>query len=46
MVKPDPFMRLTMDDLVKLTFGSNLELVAYIEGRGREDGIMPLAVVY
>lgn len=29
---------LTMDDIVRLTFGSNRELVAHVEARGRELG--------
>lgn len=46
MVKPNPNMRLTMDDLVKLTFGSNPKLVAYMEAHGKEKGLTPLAVLY
>jgi Flp pilus assembly CpaF family ATPase len=37
MVKQDPPRRVTMDDLVRLTFGSSPDMVAYMEAHHRED---------
>lgn len=44
MVKPNLIRRLTMDNRVRLTFGSDSELVAYMEAHHREEGFLILAL--
>jgi hypothetical protein len=46
MIKRDPNLRLTLDDLGKLTFGQNEELVVYMKKHHREEGCFVLAFLW